>query len=1020
MKRIVPFLSEHMLFALSLFLLVFIPLYPKLPLFDIQHTWVYIRIEDFLMAVVWILFFIQLWRKKATLKTPLTLPIIAFWAIGAIATLHAVLFIFPDISGVFPQLGLLHWLRRVEYLSLFFLGFAAMRKKSFVTPLIVTLAVTLLAVFIYGLGQRYLGFPAFLTMNEEFAKGVPLKLSALSRVSSTFAGHYDLAAYLALLIPVMGSMVLGFKKWYARIFFFLTAVSGLILLLMTASRVSYGVYLLSITLLLILHKQKKFILPVLIGSILLMQLFQGISQRFSSTFQQVDLIVDSRTGKAIGVAKEVGDGQVIIEEEQSNGENLPGGSKYINVPTTNGKGKETEIIYKRIKPGTNEQQIITKSGDVIVKKAFAYDVSFTTRFQGTWPRAFEAFNRNIFLGSGYSSINVASDNNYLRVLGETGILGLISFLLIFLIAGIYFWKVLPSITDKKARALVLGVFAGVFGVALNAVLIDVFEASKLAFVMWLLLGLTLGLAKLYQETAINFLDELRKIFLSAPAFVLYIIIAGFIVFIPSLNNYFVADDFTWLRWAADCSTRVTQTCEPFLSTIFSFFVNSQDFFYRPGMKTLFYVMYPVFELFPMPFHLLSVATHIMATIFVFFLSRKFLQSTTFGFVTAAFFLTLGIHFETVYWISSIGHVISSMLILGSLTALVYYHETQRKLLLALAWISILVATFFHEFAAIGALVLIGYDLVIEGREGIRSKKVKWYYLLFLLLIPLYYVLRTLASSLWMSGDYSYNLMKLPLNAVGNSIGYFFMSLFGPGVQPYYQQVRDLASANTAVTAVVMLVIIAAVIFIVSYFRQRFSKRTLHIGLISLVLFIIPLLPFLGLGNIAPRYAYLASFGVCLFMAYLLEVFLLSVRKRQRTIALAAYIIVFAAIIYFNVATLLRLNHDWQKAGDIVNNTLVGITYTYTQEKTLPADPTFTFMNMPIRYQSAWVFPVGLQDALWFSFRDSNLTVKTATSEQDAQNEAKEDPSVKVFKFLEDGSIVEYETPVIPLTPTTEL
>ena len=40
-------------------------------------------------------------------------------------------------------------------------------------------------------------------MNEEFAKGIPIKLSQLSRVPSTFAGHYDLAAYLVLMIPIL-------------------------------------------------------------------------------------------------------------------------------------------------------------------------------------------------------------------------------------------------------------------------------------------------------------------------------------------------------------------------------------------------------------------------------------------------------------------------------------------------------------------------------------------------------------------------------------------------------------------------------------------------------------------------------------------------------------------------------------------------------------------------------------------------------------------------------------------------
>ena len=130
MKKILSFLSDHALFLVTLFLLVFIPLYPKLPILDIKHTWVYIRIEDFLMAVFWILFFVQMIRKKATLKTPLSYPILAFLGVGALATLHGVLFLFPTLTGVFPQLAVLYWLRHVEYLSVFFIAFSAMRKKN--------------------------------------------------------------------------------------------------------------------------------------------------------------------------------------------------------------------------------------------------------------------------------------------------------------------------------------------------------------------------------------------------------------------------------------------------------------------------------------------------------------------------------------------------------------------------------------------------------------------------------------------------------------------------------------------------------------------------------------------------------------------------------------------------------------------------------------------------------------------------------------------------------------------------
>ena len=70
------------------------------------------------------------------------------------------------------------------------------------------------------------------------------------------------------------------------------------------------------------------------------------------------------------------------------------------------------------------------------KKASAYDLSFTTRFQGEWPHALEAFKKNVAIGSGYGSVSLAVDNNFLRCL-ESRALGTLSFLSLFLILGIY-------------------------------------------------------------------------------------------------------------------------------------------------------------------------------------------------------------------------------------------------------------------------------------------------------------------------------------------------------------------------------------------------------------------------------------------------------------------------------------------------------------------------------------------------------------------------------------------------------
>src|SRR3990167_4288528 len=162
MKKLLLWGWNNILFLFTLFFLMFIPLYPKLPLLDVSHTWVYVRAEDFLVVVVLALWLLLFFNKKITIKTPLTLPIMIYWLIGALATIHGVLLIFPQISNVFPNVAFLSFLRHVEYASLFFIAYCGMKDKKFLLAVIGVLIFTLLLVVLYGIGQKYLGFPAYL------------------------------------------------------------------------------------------------------------------------------------------------------------------------------------------------------------------------------------------------------------------------------------------------------------------------------------------------------------------------------------------------------------------------------------------------------------------------------------------------------------------------------------------------------------------------------------------------------------------------------------------------------------------------------------------------------------------------------------------------------------------------------------------------------------------------------------------------------------------------------------------
>lgn len=768
-KRITNWVWDHILFLETLFLLAFIPLYPKLPLIDVKNTWVYIRAEDFVVGFALLTWFLLLIKGKVTLKTPLTIPIIAFWIVGAIATIHGVVLIFPKLANVFPNVALLAYLRHIEYMSLFFVAYAAAREKRYLTAFIAVIGATLAGVILYGLGQKYLGFPAYLTMNEEFAKGVPITLSQLSRLPSTFAGHYDLAAYLVLIIPIIASLIFGFKNWIVKIVLGLLVISGFGIMFMTVSRVSFVVVIIAIGIVLFFQKRKwvLYSIPlVIIAGILFLTSQSTLFSRFGDTVKEVNVLVDANTGDAVGhvnfvpssyfddklvlqrrirnqddlalamLGEKEADGTtsailskifippivpLVVATNVSTGESLPQGTGYINLslsPVTRRLGN----FFYELTPGMKatdsaKTQVLMLHGDFIVKRASAYDLSFTTRFQGEWPHAIEAFERNIMLGSGYGSVSLAVDNNYFRILGEIGLAGIASFFAIFLVALIYIKKIWNSIDSPLARSFVIGYLAGLAGLFLNATLIDVFEASKIAFLMWLLTGIVLGLLHEYKSREISLSREFTKAITSPYAVVVYLALLAIVIFSPLMSNYFVADDFTWFRWAADCNTSV---CGSLLDKIVHYFTVSDGFFYRPGTKVYFQLLYPFFWLNQVVYHSVSIALHFCVAVLFYSIARRILKNNLLAAISAFLFLIMSGYVEIVFWIAATGHLFNALFALLALQLYILWDDSRKVVFYVGAVISIGLSLLFHELGVAIPVLLIGYRVLFS--DPYRFKK----------------------------------------------------------------------------------------------------------------------------------------------------------------------------------------------------------------------------------------------------------------------------------------------------------
>lgn len=1054
MKKIVSWIFENIPFLSTIFLLLFIPLYPKLPLLDVSNTWVYVRVEDFLVIFVLGLWSVLLFKRKVTLKTPLTLPILVFWIIGVVATIHGVVLIFPEISNVFPNVAFLAFLRHVEYLSLFFVAYSAMKDKKLITPIILTLVSTFFLICLYGLGQKYLSFPAYLTMNEEFAKGAPITLSQLSRVPSTFAGHYDFAAYLVLMIPILASLIFGVRNWIYKFSLSAGVILGFVLLFMTVSRVSFFVLFIALFTVLYLQNKKLILYLIPLGVVLAVFFFSSQSalfSRFGDTFKEVNVLVDAKTGRAIGhidyvplanfknkpiSQRRIGEnGQIYTEpinqdEESraspssvlslnklppsvpsvsdvnlSTGENLPQGTAYVNLALSPVTKKLGYFFYEKTKSSDPAfHEVFIFHGGFLVKKASAYDLSFTTRFQGEWPNTLKIFKRNIFLGSGYGSASLAVDNNYLRILGETGVLGLTAFFAIFLSFGIYIKKMLPNVEPKVTRSFIFGFIAGFIGLALNAVLIDVFEASKIAFILWLLVGVILGTLSLYQKEKIDLYKELKNAATSSYAIISYLFILTILIFSPMLNNFFVGDDFTWLRWAAECTSNAQDNCASLFDAIVNYFANADGFFYRPGTKIYFYLMHSMFWYNQIAYHVVSVILHFSVSALFFFLANKILKNKHLAFLASFLFLIMSGYSEAVFWVSSTGYLFNAFFALLCILLFISWEKEKKNVFYILSLISLTIALFFHEVGVVIPLLVVLVKLFNEDKINLKKLLNLRYAFLFIPVI-FYLILRFTAQSHWFNGDYSYNIIKLPFNFAGNALGYLALTVLGSISMPIYQALRNLLKENIMIAGILILIVLCITSLLIKVLK-KVEKKDIKIVIFGFLFFVISLIPFLGLGNITSRYSYIASFGIIIVFVFFIKKLYLSLQDYGKEIAIAGITIIISVFSLWHIIQVQQIYQNWHGAGEKSKNFFTSINGLYSDYWS--QEPVnLHFVNVPIRTGEAWVFPVGLKDPIWFAFQNDNLRIYIHSTAREAFDSSAGGTALDpVFQFKDDGGLEE--------------
>src|SRR5258706_873861 len=423
--------------------LIIVPLFPKFPLINVPGTYVAIRFEDILLLLLAVATLVRVIPNlKSFLKDEIVQAFLIFFGAGLISV-AAGAFLTKTVD---LQLGLFHWLRRIEYAVPFFGVITLLRKEDAVRNINFYIKILLIVIglaFVYGFGQIYLHFPVIITQNEHYFKGIALFYTAGTQLNSTFSGLYDLSAFCVLVLPIFLTLAFVLCDKLTNFFLFAGSIASVWLLINTFSLCAQAAYLISVGLSLILVKKFKMALAVVLISTVVIGLSSGIQMRFLRLFETF-------LGKVC-----------------------------LNSTNITVMAADTTLQVREVTP------FVPTPTPVPINE----DRSTSIRLYVEWPRALRSFYKNPILGTGYSSTGLATDNDYLRMLGETGLLGFFAFFLIF----VRLWKLvivraLPL--TAKLQGIELGFVAGLIGSVVEAfliaVFIDIFEASKFANIFWLL------------------------------------------------------------------------------------------------------------------------------------------------------------------------------------------------------------------------------------------------------------------------------------------------------------------------------------------------------------------------------------------------------------------------------------------------------------------------------------------------------------------------------------------------------
>ncbi|RJP15560.1 MAG: hypothetical protein C4520_20075 [Candidatus Abyssobacteria bacterium SURF_5] len=438
--------------------------------------------------------------------------------------------------------------------------------------------------------------------------------------------------------------------------------------------------------------------------------------------------------------------------------------------------------------------------------------------------------------------------------------------------------------------------------------------------------------------------------------ILLLIILVFCLFRKTTSHNFNSDDYLVLYHASQTGYTPADALKEFTRP-------SWGLYYRPAITLFFDLLESRFKLEPAKYHLVSLLCYSVLCIQVymlgFLLSKKMLVAGG----AAIIFMTMTVHAQAIFWISSLNGVVENIFSLAALIVFIRWRQKPNTWLYAGSLGLFVFALFLKESAVALPIILILYDSLLGGtftfrQAAKRSAKSTWP---FVLLGMLFVILRGIIMK---QANLPPSLTSFQIATSLLGLWHALLMTFSPidwALAVNWFNKGQAAGMFFYVLAGVALVAVAGVPLLLRRYTAVFLIGWILAGAI----------PVVALGLVpSERHVVFSSAGGAVLIAIVFWKF--ADRLSRRSVAASTAILAFL-VLAFSATSFSYLNErrvTWKTASDAAARLVWRTTAAYPA----PApDTTFFFLNVPDTYDGAFIFRFdNLSYALRLAYNDPSL------------------------------------------------